>query len=255
MERGQNPLKKIYRFADTDVSVETVYPAFGRMAEAYEKNADPDAAFSIAVTEADIAEERRRSAEQDAREGVPVRNWSDGYLETLAIYRKLCDRLIERDVLLFHSSAIEADGKAYLFTAPSGTGKSTHTRLWREVFGDRVRMINDDKPLLRFGENGVTVFGTPWDGKHRLSENVSAPVRGIAVLSRGEENRIRRMSAVEAFPHLLRQTYRPETEEGAKRMTELVFRLAAEAPAYALACNMEPEAARVAFEAMKGTAK
>ena len=80
------------------------------------------------------------------------------------------------------------DGAAYLFTAPSGTGKSTHTRLWREVFGDRVWMINDDKPMLRISENLVTAYGTPWNGKHHISRNASAPLKAIVQLNRGKEN-------------------------------------------------------------------
>ncbi len=244
-------MKNTYRFAEINVAIEHRCAYFAEMAKAYAVD-DREDALPIDVTGADIAFERERSKAQDERDGVPLRAFSDGYLEALAIYRKLCERLIERDVLLFHSSAIEADGRAYLFTAPSGTGKSTHARLWREVFGNRVRMINDDKPLLRVGGTGATVYGTPWDGKHRLSENISVPLGAICVISRGETNAIRRISAADAFPHLLRQTYRPETEEGAKRMTELVFRLAAAVPVYALSCNREPEAAEIAYHAMKG---
>ncbi len=248
-------MKDLYRFADTYVEIESLCPQFAEMAHDYKAGAPEDGAgalFSIVMSQEDIDAERVHARLQDEREGIEPRNFSDGYLETLAIYRKLCEKLIERDVILFHASAIEADGKAYLFTAPSGTGKSTHARLWREVYGNKVRMINDDKPLLRVGENGATVYGTPWDGKHRLSANVSVPLGGICVISRGETNTIKRLRPAEALPHLLRQIHRPGSTAGSANMTELALKLAAGVPAYALSCNMEPEAARVAYEAMKG---
>ncbi len=244
-----------YRFADTDVRIEHLYPAFARMAADYAvaAPAGPETELlGIAVTEEDVDAERAHAEEQDRRDGIPPRDHSDGYLETLAIYRKLCERLIERDIVLIHGSAVEMDGTACLFTAPSGTGKSTHARLWQEVFGERLRFINDDKPLLRFEKDRVLVCGTPWDGKHRRSENVSAPLGAVFVLSRGKTNRVQRLSAVEVLPFLLRQMHRPAAAEGAARQTELALRLAAEVPAFSLACNMQPEAALVAYRALKG---
>ena len=135
--------------------------------------------------------------EEIERENEDGKNWSLGYLESLAIYRKICEKLLEENIILFHCSAIEIDGKALLFTAPSGTGKSTHTRLWREVFGDRVTMINDDKPLLFIPKNtngemsdNVKVYGTPYAGKDGLQTNTSASVSAIIVLHQAKENTI-----------------------------------------------------------------
>ena len=79
------------------------------------------------------------------------------------------------------------DGQAVLFTAKSGTGKSTHTKLWRDLFGERAVMVNDDKPLLRILKDGVLVCGTPWDGKHRLSTNCALPLKAICILERGKK--------------------------------------------------------------------
>lgn len=132
----------------------------------------------------------------DRMEGAH-RNFTEGFLENNAIHALLAEKLVSHDVLLMHGSALCIDGEAVIFTAPSGTGKSTHSRLWREVFDDRVWMINDDKPLLNVTETGITVYGTPWDGKHRLSRNACAPLKAIVSLERGEENHIGPISHAE----------------------------------------------------------
>lgn len=222
------------------------------VAEAGEyRKSKPD--ITVAITPQDIEYEKQKSAEEDAAMGIPTRPFKNEYLETLAVYRKICDRMPARDTFLFHCSAVAVDGKAYLFTAPSGTGKSTHTRLWREVFGDRAVMINDDKPLLRVTSDSVLVYGTPWDGKHRLSTNTVAPVAGICLLERGEENHVERIAKEKAFPRLLQQTYRPQSPVALMKTMALLDAVASNVPLYRLRCNMEPGAARVAYDMMSGS--
>ena len=178
--------------------------------------------------------------------------YADAYLETLAVYRKIAEYLPKDGTVLFHGSAIAVDGEAYLFAAKSGTGKSTHARLWRELLGDRAVMINDDKPLLHIAPEGATVFGTPWNGKHRLGINGSAPLKTICFLERGEQNRIVRIEPKAAYPMLLQQTYRPASLESLKQTLTLLDTLMQTVAFYRLACNMKPEAAKVSYEAMKG---
>lgn len=184
-----------------------------------------------------------------AREQTDGGQWPAGYLESLAVYRKICERLVQDDIVLFHCSALRFRGKAYLFTAPSGTGKSTHTRLWREHFGGNVQMINDDKPLLRIRPKEITVFGTPFAGKEGLQNNTSAPVGGIVLLHQATHNKIQRVSFEEAYPVLLSQTYRPGDRAGILKTMELVERLA-ELPIYSLGCTISVEAVEVAYRAL-----
>jgi hypothetical protein len=179
-----------------------------------------------------------------------VREHSDAYLEITAVQRKIVEELVGFDVLLFHGSVVAVDGGAYLFTAKSGTGKSTHTRLWREVLGDRAVMINDDKPLLMIGKEQVTVYGTPWNGKHRLGANIVVPLKAICILERGVENRIAKISAGEALRMLLQQSNRPANTILLPKYMELVDRVADSVCFYRLQCNMDLEAAQVAFGTM-----
>lgn len=186
---------------------------------------DAPASFEVAVTPADIAYERQRSARADELEGAAVREHADPYLETLAVYRKLAQLLVQDDILLMHGAVVAVDGQAYLFTAKSGTGKTTHTRLWMRQFGDRAVMVNGDKPLLHITSEGVTVYGTPWDGKEHLSTNTSCPLKALCILTRSETNHIERISKKEALPMLCQQSYRPCSPIGAQKMLALVDRL------------------------------
>lgn len=208
--------------------------------------------FAVQTDLADIAFEREKSAREDALEGIPPRVFSDAYLETIAVQRKVVENLFDYDCLLFHGSVVAVDGMAYLFTAKSGTGKSTHTRLWREVFGDRAVMVNDDKPVLKFTDRGVLVYGTPWNGKHGLGENICVPLKALCILERGEENRICTIRAKEALLMLMQQSNRPRNARRMPKYMDLIDKLAGNVEFYRLACNMDPEAARLAHRVMSG---
>lgn len=241
--------KLTIKLAGIAIEIHCLYPSTKRFCRDYLTEAPAD--FAVEVTRADLAFEREKSARQDAAEGLAPRRYSDEYLETLAVYRKIAERLPDYDTLLFHGSAVAVDGAGYLFTAKSGTGKSTHTRLWRERFGPRAVMVNDDKPLLRVAETGVTVCGTPWDGKHRLSRNMEVPLSGLCLLSRSGDNRIGPVAPREAWPMLMQQTYRPADPAALAKTLALVDRLSRGVKLWSLGCNMEPEAAEVSYNAMR----
>lgn len=200
---------------------------------------------TIAITASDIDGERSRLLSKK-NPGQPLEASTPQSLEVLVLCRRIADILPKYDRILFHGSSLAIDGSGVLFTAKSGTGKSTHTGLWRQVFGDRVKMINDDKPFLEVREDGVFVHGTPWRGKHRLGENLSAPLKAIVFVTRGQENRIEPISPRELFPLLLQQTYSPENPGAMVLTLALVERLSRKVQLLKLACNMDPEAAEVA---------
>ena len=171
-------------------------------------------------------------------------------LEQIHLCRRIAEVLPKYDRVLFHGSSLALDGRGVLFTAKSGTGKSTHTRLWREEFGTRVRMINDDKPFLHITEAGVTVYGTPWRGKHGLGENICAKLHGIYFLNRGTDNQVLPVSAREMYPLLLQQTYTPDDPEMMVRTLGLVEQLSRRTKMLKLYCNMDPEAAHTALHGL-----
>ena len=217
---------------------------------AYLTDAAPE--LSVTVTPADLELERQKAAREDALEGLPVRNLPDRLLELTALQRKLVEQLFDRDVLLFHGSVLAMDGAAYLFTAKSGTGKSTHTRLWRQVFGDRVKMVNDDKPFLRFDGDTVYACGSPWKGKHGLGENIQVPLRAICILERGTKDRIRPITAEEALPMLRKQGCPPLDPGCRDRFEAMTAQLSRLVPLWQMDCTRESAAALTAHRAMSG---
>jgi hypothetical protein len=227
------------------------YPDIERLCHAYKTMDPPEIELRISL--GDITLERERSARDDIRCGRQVKDWPDGYLETLAVYRKIAERMPAYNTFLFHGSCVAVDGIGYLFTAKSGTGKSTHSRLWRELLGDRAVMVNDDKPLIRVNPDGTaTVYGTPWDGKHHLSTNIAVPLKAICILERAKQNTIRQITAGEAYSMLLQQAYRTMDSMALSKTLTLIDRLAASVSLWRLGCNTDIEAARVAYETMKG---
>lgn len=180
-----------------------------------------------------------------------VEKYSKGHLESLAVYRKMCEQLLSEKLFLFHCSAVALDGEGYLFTAPSGTGKSTQAALWRKRFGNRCFMINDDKPLLQVLENQILVHGTPWSGKHRIDTNTCVPVKAIIAVKRGKEPKLSKLSKMESYPLLFQQTYRPREKEKMKKTLELINVMVQMIPVYQLDAVISEESVRVAYKGIQ----
>lgn len=236
------------KIAGCVAAVAAMYESSRGFCEAYltEETAD----FSVEITAADIEFEREKSIKTRLAEGQGDTALPDAQLEVTAIQRKIAEQLFSWNTILFHGSAVSVDGAVYLFTAKSGTGKSTHARLWRQMLGDRAVMVNDDKPFLRMTGEGVMAYGSPWNGKHHLGSNICVPLKAICILERGEENRICRITAEEALLMLLQQSNRPSQARLMPKYLELMDKLARSAAFYRLQCNMEPDAAVTSYEAM-----
>ena len=230
-------------------AVAEVQPQFGSTMEYFRPYlTEEPSEFSITVTEADRVFEQEDALREAQEEGMKPRTFAEPFLERAAIQRKFAEFLLDRDTLLFHGSTVAVDGFAYLFTAKCGTGKSTHTRLWRQVFPE-ARMVNDDKPFLEIRNDCVIAHGSPWSGKHGLSSNISVPLKGICILERGPENKIRPISPDDAMEMLLAQGYCPPDRK--EKFLELTHSLANTVPLWSMECTKDPEAAKISYQAMK----
>ena len=210
----------------------------------------PEVSFRIETNQEDIRFEREKSLRDAALEGKPALLYPDPYLETLAVYRKIAVRMLKHDTWLMHGSAVAVGGEAFLFTAASGTGKTTHTRLWLEQIPEAY-VVNGDKPLLHMRDGFCEICGTPWSGKEHMNRNVILPLRAICFLNRGAENRIEEIAFRDAAPLLLQQSFRSNDPFVIQKTMTLVRTLGDCVRFYRLFCNMEPEAALVSWNGMR----
>lgn len=235
------------RIAGKTVQVNCLYESTPLYLGKYLTEQEPD--VFVEVTPQDISFEREMHLREAQEEGFRVRNFPDTFLERASIQRKTAEALFQFDILLLHGSAVAADGLGYIFTARSGTGKSTHTRLWKHLLGDRAVMINDDKPFLRFTPRQILVCGSPWSGKHGLDSNMEVPLKGICLLERGIENSIERIPA-ERAEFLRKEGYCPLDPSCREAYEAMIQRLTQQIPLWHMYCNRDPEAARIAYGAM-----
>lgn len=162
--------------------------------------------------------------------------------------------ILRFDGIGLHASAVVYDGGAYLFSATSGTGKSTHTQLWRDYFGsENCFILNDDKPVLRYINGTWFACGTPWSGKSDLNRPVLVPLRAIAFLERGTENSIEPLDSGEAVYRFFEQTLRPTEQSAMTVALDRTIELLGALPPWLLRCRPDLDAVKTAYQAMKGT--
>lgn len=236
--------------ADCPGEVETLFDSTRAYFHAYLTDKPP--LFFFSVTQSALTFEQAQLDAQASREGLRPRRFTDPFLERASIQRAFADFLLPRDVLLLHGSAVAVDDHGYLFTAKTGTGKSTHTRLWRQLLGERAEILNDDRPFVALRNGGAILYGSPWSGKHGLHANRQAPLKGICLLTRGLENHICPLRPADALPTLLREGFAPTDPQLLPRYQAGMETLAQSVPLWLLRCNQEPEAARVSYQAMSG---
>lgn len=214
-------------------------PESGGMQQRCQKYAcDSDKTADITISEA-----------QYRQENWPGLSGNDVcYMESGAQFHL---QLMRYNGIMLHASAVAVDGKAYLFSGPSGTGKSTHTRLWQQAFGDRAQVFNDDKPALRRMDGKWYAYGTPWCGKDGINLNMRVPLAGICFLKQAKENSIARLTKKEAVYRVFSQTlHRFYRQENLDLMLTHVDKLVREVPVFELQNLPELAAARLSYETM-----
>jgi hypothetical protein len=224
--------------AELNIGIKYRYEFTRSYVSDYQTDAAPD--FIVEATDADMKAERDLAEE-------PV---ADEYLEYVAIYRKIADKLTEYDGAVFHGAVLDVEGKAYVITARSGVGKTTHVRLWLERFGDRVSVLNGDKPIIRVIDGGIYAAGTPWNGKEGYGKRGTLPLSGIAFLERSEENSYKKLTASEGLVRFMGQIYiNKDNPTFLVKTLRLADKVLSDVPLYELRCNMDPSAADMAKNA------
>lgn len=230
----------LYKIAGLVTDMLCKYPRLTVQAEPYRINTDTEPDVILHLSDEYISRRMDETPDLDAETCEYI--WSGG---------EFYNMLISAGGFFLHSSAVMMGGKAYLFSAPSGTGKSTHTALWCELFGERAKILNDDKPAIRIVDGKIRVFGTPWSGKTDLNINTDAALAGICFLERDVNNHIERLPSADAISKLLNQTIRPSDKTKMTELLDTLDTVIQNTPIYTMGCNISIEAAQVAYDMMK----
>ena len=233
----------VYKIAGLNVAYEPRYDLLRDRSEKY--RCDEKADFRIGVS--DSLMEQQMEYYKDVLEGAG--------LEYLWVGSAFNLKLLEYNGMFLHSSTVVADGKAYSFSAPCSTGKSTHTALWQKHFGDRVTMINDDKPIIRRCGGRFYVYGTPWMGKANIGTNTKAPLKAVYILERAKENRAARVLPSQVLRQLFEAAVIDVERSRMERLLELFDGCFSVTPLFLLGCNMEDGAVITAYNAANGKDK
>ena len=223
------------------IAVDSMYAEVHSLCKNYLCSLKPE--IRIAIEEADIAYERQKTDKDPSA-------YADSYLETLAVYRKTCDALLPFDTFLMHGAVVAIRKTAYMFTAESGTGKTTHIRKWLDRLEDAY-IVNGDKPLIKMTDTEAIACGSPWCGKEQMETNTMVPLKAIVFMERGDNNVINEVSYDQIFINLLKQTYQPNDAESMKKTLHLLLQLRKKVRFFRFVFNnMKPDAFDVAYQAL-----
>lgn len=177
--------------------------------------------------------------------------FTNEYCESLSLYEEIGKQLPQYNAFIMHGAAITYKDQALIFTAKSGTGKTTHIRLWKKYFKSDVDMINGDKPILRFYKEGVKVYGTPFCGKEQWHKNRSQYLSAICLIEQAKVNKIEKLKPADAMVPLYTQIYFSKTDEQSADQTISLFnQLLTQIPLYKLECNISEQAVITAYKGM-----
>jgi len=202
-----------------------------------------DCDLEITSTDADIQYERSISEEE----------YGESECEFSAVYRKLAEWLPLHNAFVLHSATFDVDGVGVAFAAHSGTGKTTHMLLWQKLLGERMTIVNGDKPIVRFFDEEPTVpyaYGTPWNGKERLGCNMRTPIKHICFIERSETNYVEKMQPSEIINLIFNQVYMPKDPMAVAATMQLINRFIGCCELWKIHCNMDISAAETAYKAL-----
>ena len=196
------------------------------------ESAIPQPAVSVRTTEEDIVNEWKRMLEDPRFQPEFVNTLPDYYFEIFALHRKLSNAMLPFGALVYHGSCVVMDGKGFILSADSGVGKSTFAKKWASEYPEKAFILNDDKPFIVKNASGFRVSGSPWNGKHHLGRNSSAPLQSIFFLERGGHNCLQKISKEEALDKMCMQVFRPEKQADFDVSMELLRNISRDIPCF-----------------------
>lgn len=230
-----------YKIAELIVNMTPRYEKMKKLLKAYEISCTDNADITIKCTDEFLRQKQKENAHL---------TMSD--IENIFTLSEFSAEIIDFDGMVFHASAIEFDGGAYLFSAGSKVGKSTHTSLWQEYFGtERVRIINDDKPVIRNMSGDFFVYGTPWCGASYKNTNIKVPLKAVIFLERSKDNWICKAEDTgKIIYNIMSHTARYYNRDKAAHLMDMVEKLIDNTDIYNMGCNISLQAVELAYKKM-----
>ncbi|MGN1317940.1 MAG: hypothetical protein ACI4VF_02920 [Lachnospirales bacterium] len=229
------------RVADININIKYKYETMIKQCEAYKYDFDKPN-VTIELKDEDI---------ENIKKDSPHLSYSD--IEYIFTGAAFYEALLHFNGFMLHSSGVVKDGYAYLFSADSGTGKSTHTELWQKYFGeDNAVIINDDKPAIRMVDNELYVYGTPWSGKTDKNLNMRVPIGAIVFLERSVNNNwVKEISVAEAIPLILEQTFRPRQKDMMIKLLDMLDVVLKNVRVFKIGVDMSEDAVITSYNGIK----
>lgn len=222
------------RLAELNIGIENNYDYIYRMCTEYITDKKPD--FTVSASDDEIMTE-------DNGTGL-----DKGYLESLAVYRKIAESIPKYNGFLMHGVAVDVGGCGIAFLAKSGVGKSTHTKLWKEILKDKMIIVNGDKPLVRIIDDKIFAYGTAWAGKEHIHTNTKTEIKKICFIERSENNECLAIEKKLVFERLIKQIYIPKDKALLYLTLEYISTLIEKCDFYLIKCNTDISAAKTAYE-------
>lgn len=229
------------RLADLVIGIDNHYKYIEDFCNGYIVPNDTETDFTVGITDDTELEREKESGMFDK-----------GYLESLAVYRKISEKILDYNGFLMHSAVLSVNGSGVAFAARSGVGKTTHIRLWKQLLGDKCTIVNGDKPLIRLFDGVAYAYGTPWSGKEGYNKNERVKLQNVCFLSRSEHNFIEEFSKPEAVKKLLYQIYLPPKGDLVFKTMGLLDTMMNSIKVWHIGCNMEIDAAKTVYNKIYG---
>lgn len=228
--------------ADLVIQIKHNYGYIRKYSKAYIYDGDRPTDIFISISEKEIADERE----------ISENKINIGYLEYICAYRKIANELLKFDAFVMHGTVIEVENKGIMFTALSGTGKTTHMLYWQEMLGDKLKIINGDKPIIRFFDGVPYAYGTPWAGKEGFNTNARTELRDICLIERADVNEVVPLTGFQIVSVFIKQIYHPEDLEARNKTYDLANKLLSYCNLRKIRCTKDISAAKTAYNAIFG---
>lgn len=227
--------------ADLVIEIDNKFPYLPYYCREYNYTGDRPTDIYVSVSDEEI--------EAEARVCDPSVRY-DLYLEYICAYRKIAEQLPKFNAFVMHGAVIKVEDKGVAFMATSGTGKTTHMLYWKEICGDKLTIINGDKPIIRIIDGVPYAFGTPWAGKERFHKNDRVAMTDLCFIERSAEDKVENLSGINGAMLFINQIYRNHDPEYLRQTYDLANKFFTSCNLRKIKCTNNISAAKTAYDAI-----